>query len=395
MIAGEVESAFEPVRRAFQANFEERGEVGAAVSVYYDGRPVVNLWGGVADAATERPWQQDTLQVVFSATKGLTAACFLLLEHRGGVDLDAPVASVWPEIAESLGSTSIRTILNHRGGVCALDRPYRLEDVVSGRVEALMAKTRPRWAPGSDQGYHAVTYGIYAASIFKRLTQKSIGTYLREEIAGPLGADVHIGLPPDQRHRTSTLIPVPHRTYYRNGIPQAILGRSNEGRFARAMMRNGDTRHAFGELPDIGKDHLIRLNDYEVQRHEMPWVGAMCTAEGLARVYAAWAQGGQLGKVKLVDQSAIEPLVRRQSWSDMDRVLRKPIGWSQGFLKEETNLFSPNKEAFGHAGAGGALGWADPVAKISIGYTPNRMDWRIRSPRALALCKAVYESLGQ
>jgi len=351
------------------------------------------LWGGTADPETQRPWQSDTLQVVFSATKGLTAACFLLLEHRGGVDLDAPVASVWPELRESLGSTSIRTILNHRAGVCALGEPYNLQDVLSGRVEALMARTRPRWIPDSDQGYHAVTYGIYAQGIFQRLTKRTMGTYLREEITGPLGADAFLGLPASERHRTARLLPVPKRIYYRNGLPQAILGRTPEGRFARAMIRGGDTKKAFSELPDIGAGNLTRLNDYEVHRHEMSWVGAMCSAQGLAKVYALLAQGGTLDKVKLLDHSAIDKVAGRQSWSDTDRVLRKPIGWSQGFLKEETHLFSPNKEAFGHAGAGGALGWADPVAQISIGYTPNQMDWRIRSPRALALCKAVYESL--
>ncbi|MBV8980787.1 MAG: beta-lactamase family protein, partial [Acidimicrobiia bacterium] len=209
-VHGRCDSRFEAVRGAFARNFEELGDVGAAVAVRVDGEPVVDLWGGLADAAAEKPWDEDTLALVFSTTKGWTAVCALLLWERGVLDIDAPVASVWPEFAAA-GKQSITTrqLLSHQAGLPAFDEPMTIEechdlDIVSARL----AGQSPRWEPGTAHGYHAITYGWLVGEVIRRVSGRTVGQLFAEEVADPLELDTHIGLQALDFPRVAKLLPM-------------------------------------------------------------------------------------------------------------------------------------------------------------------------------------------
>lgn len=392
-IDGTVAPGFELVLDAFRENFSARGEIGAALCITLEGEPVVDLWGGVADAKTGRPWRPDTLNIMFSATKGLAATAFLVLEDRGGIDLDASVRSLWPELAGVLGDLAIRDVLNHRSGLVGFDQPLALDDFVSGAVRDVLHLEKPAWPPGTDQGYHGISFGAYAAELFQRAAGCTIGSFLRDEVATPLAADVYMPLPEALEDRVARLYPARRRTFLGKALPQVLVRGSHEGRTFRDFLRGGHTRRAFGHPKELGARGIQNYDSRVVRSTELPWGSGVGSARGLARVYAALANGGAVDGVRICSPEAIDRVKPRQSWSVRDRVLHKPIGFSQGFVKEDEALFSPNPESFGHPGAGGALGWADPVSRVSIGYLMNRMDWRIRSPRALAVCHALYRCL--
>jgi CubicO group peptidase (beta-lactamase class C family) len=391
-IGGEVESGFEAVREAFVENFRSGGEIGAGLVVMHRGRVVVELHGGVADVETGRAWTGQTPGVVFSVTKGLVAACFLVLVDRGELDLDAPAAEVWPELGGPLAGLTPRMVLNHRAGLAGLDVPLTLLDVRDApeKVHDALVHQVPLWEPGTDQGYHACTYGLYTAELFRRASGRSLGAFFAEEIARPLGLDAAIGRPEALPEAPARLVPNGVRTLLQHQLPAALFGSSAEGRLFRRVLaaRRSDAARALLN-PTLGPSRFASLDDPAVQAIELPWINGISTARGLARLYAALGGDGSLDGVRLVRAEALAPVHERQSWSARDRVLQKPLGWSQGFIKEEEGLFSTSPTAFGHPGMGGALGWCDPSLEVSLGYVMNRMDWRIRSPRAIALCRAV------
>jgi CubicO group peptidase (beta-lactamase class C family) len=395
VIGGVVAPGFEPVLRAFQDNFAQRGEVGAAVAVFVDGACVVDLHGGVADRATGAPWTADTLQILFSATKGLVATCFLRGVDRGDIDLDAPVASFWPAFAAGgKGAITVRQVLDHTAGLVALDRPLSLADLegwstgrAPGAVLAALETQEPVWEPGTAQGYHAITYGLYAGEILRRLTDRPVGAVLRDDVAAPLGADVHLGLSAVHEPRVATLYPNGPRTFLRDILPRTLASRSVEGRLYRSfLVRESLTRRAFANPAALGIRGGRHFGSPRVRAMALPWMSAVGSARGLATVYDALSRPG------FVSEPVRAEAMRRSSWG-WDRVLQKPMGFSVGFVKDELTLYSPTPETFGHPGAGGALGFADPVRRIGFGYVMNRMDFRLRSPRALALARAVYSSL--
>ncbi|TNE92441.1 MAG: class A beta-lactamase-related serine hydrolase [Deltaproteobacteria bacterium] len=391
-IHGQVAPGFERVREVFEENFRKRGEVGAALCVYRDGQIVVDLWGGVTDPSTGREWERDTPMVVFSATKGLVASRFLQLYEQGRFDPDAPVAEVWPEFARK-GKEHItgRMLLNHRAGLSAIDAPLSLLDFVdpSGKVHDALVDQEPLWEPDTDQGYAATAYGPFVGELLYRLTGERFGPQFAEHVANPLGADVYSGAPDEVAQRAARLLPIGPKDIVRHHLPTILTRRNTEGRvFRRFLVNSTDTKRAFAN-PQMKLDEL---NLPEVRALDLPWMGALATAEGLARVYAGMI--GEVDGVRLLDERTLRVVRGRQTWSQRDRVLHKPLGWSLGMLKEDTRgMFSPNPASFGHAGAGGSLGWADPDAGLAIGYVMNRMDWRIRSPRALALCQALYDCI--
>ncbi len=392
-VHGHHDPRFEPVRAAFDAGFESGEEWGASLSVWHAGRVVVDLWGGMANVERQLPWQENTLTTVFSCTKAMVALAFLMLHDRGQLDYDAPVARYWPEFGtHGKQRITVRTLLNHRAGLHGVDAPITLDDISLrlDDVAQLLARQTPRWTPGQDQGYHGVTYGLYADVLFRRIAGESIGTFLRREVTRPLDADFFLGLPVEHEWRVATNYPVTTRERLLRILPKAAGSRSPEGRVYRSVARGGDTALAFAQPRELGPAGVDNYNSRRVHSMELPWVSGVSNGRSLCRVFAALANGGELDGVQLVRHEVLEPVMRRQSWSERDRVLNKSVGWSQGFLKESPTVFSPNNESFGHSGAGGALVWADPVAKVAIGYAMNKMDHMIRSPRALALCHAVY-----
>jgi len=391
-VHGTVSPGFEPVEAAFRENFERRGEVGAAACAWHQGEKVVDLWGGQADRDSQHAWDEDNLAVIFSATKGMLALCLLMLADRGKLDYDRAVADYWPEFGtRDKRAISVRELLNHRAGLSFLEQPLPLADWSDPtRVGPALASQRPHWPPGSDQGYGAVSTAAYAAELFRRIADRSFGDFFAEEVARPLDADVFIGLPAELEPRVATLYPAQLGVTQLRLLPEMLTGRTVEGRLLRALLRKRSlTSRAFGN-PALGRDGARVFNDPGVHRLEIPWAGGIGSARGLAKIYAALAMGGSLEGVQLCHPESIEPLLRRQSWSDRDRVLLKPLGFSQGFVKEECHVFSPGEEAFGHSGMGGSLGLADPSRQLAFGYVMNRMDLRVRSPRCLALCHALY-----
>ncbi|MCB9545598.1 MAG: beta-lactamase family protein [Myxococcales bacterium] len=398
-IHGTVAPGFEPVRDAFTENFTRRGEVGAGVCIWHRGRLVVDLWGGVADPASGRAWEADTPTTMFSSTKGMSALCLLMLAERGRLDYDAPVADYWPGFAQAgKAGITVRTLLNHRAGVVGFDEPLCIEDfeLRPERVVEICERQAPAWEPGTKQGYHGVTFGPYAAELFRRASGgQTIGQFFAEHVAGPLGADVYIGLPEEHDARVATTLGPTLADKLLRVVPKLFLHRGIEGRvFRQAVQRSSCTRRAFAHPADLGAAGLANYNTYRVRRLELPWCNGVGTARGLARVYQALVAGGTLDGVTLARPESLTPVHARQSWVERDEVLRKPLGFSQGFIKEETHLFCPNTTMFGHPGAGGSLGMADPTAGVALGYVMNKMGPYVRSPRALALCHALYRSPG-
>lgn len=396
---GECRPTFEEVRRVFDSSFEAKRELGASLCVWHRGEKVIDLWGGYMDKARTRKWEQDTMCTMFSTTKGMVALCFLMLADRGAFDYDEPVAKYWPEFAAGgKEKITIRMLLNHRSGLVAIDEPIALDDFANRpeEVARIAAKQTPYWEPDTDQGYHGVTYGIYAAELFRRLADgETLGLFLRREVAEPLGADVFIGLPASEEGRVSHSHPAGLGEFFFKMLPKLFFHRGTEGRVYRQVVLGKEAAKAFSNPRELGPKGISNFNTARVRAMELPWGNGITNARGLARVYAALAGGGSIDGHRLVSEEALKPLHETQSWSKRDRVLRKPQGWSQGFIKEAELMFSPNAESFGHPGAGGALGWCDPKEELAISYIPNKMAHHIRSPRARALTAAVYRCLEQ
>jgi CubicO group peptidase (beta-lactamase class C family) len=394
---GSYADGFEEVARVFTSQLLDGSEIGAGLSVYHHGERVVNLWGGIADVRMGTPWQEDTRAVLFSITKGLTAMGLQLLADRGRLDWDAPVAACWPAFDQAgKASITLRTLLQHRAGLAALDEPLTLEDCVlperREKVRQALERQRPSWEPGKAQGYHAVTFGMYAREVFERLAGEPIGAFLQREFFDPLGARVSLGTPSTEDARIATLYPPGTAERVGRMLLAAARGDSTEGRVARAALAPGSvSRRAFLN-PSPGARGMLAYNDIPVRRAELAWASATGCADGVARAYLPFALGGRVGDRSFFRPAVIDPLRRRQSWSERDLVMQKPLGFSQGFVKEDRGVFSPHTTPFGHPGMGGALGWCDPDNELTIGYVMNHLDWRVRSPRALALCRALYES---
>jgi len=356
------------------------------------------VWGGLADTRRGVPWERDTRAMVFSVTKGFAAMALHLLADRGLLDFDAPVATYWPGFARGgKERLTVRTLLNHRGGLAWIDTPLTLEECIedSGRDKVLDAieRQRPAWAPEASQGYHAITFGLYARELFERVAGEPLDDFLRRELFEPLGSDVYLGAPMSFDAKTATLYPPRTGERIAKTVFNTLLfPRSTEAKITRGSLSlESKQRKAFLN-PAVGGRGLDRFNEIDVRRATLAWVSATASAHGVARSYLPFASGGTHDGRRYLKPETIEPVHRRQGWQEVDEILQKPIGWSEGFLKEERHLFSPVPQSFGHAGMGGSLGWCDPVHDLAWGYVMNRMDWRVRSPRALNLCHAIYES---
>jgi CubicO group peptidase (beta-lactamase class C family) len=396
-VKGTYADGYEGLVRCFAGQLTSGQQVGGAFTVYRRGVPVVDIWGGLADVETQRPWQRDTRIVVFSVTKGFAAMAFHLLADRGQLDWDAPVAHYWPAFAQNgKEGITVGTLLGHRGGLAVLDVKLTLDDCTNpARADMLrdaIERQAPEWRPGSDQGYHAITYGMYANELFTRIAGEAMGPYLRRELFEPLGSDVWLGTPPSEDAHFATLYPPKTPERVGNMIGSAITApESAEARVFKAFIDRKSTAHRAFLNPKIPGNDVTHYNRPPVRRTNLAWGSATATADGVARAYLPFAARGTFEGRTYLQPKTLEPAYRRLGWSDRDRVLQKPLGWSNGFLKEERHIFSPNPESFGHAGMGGSLGWCDPVEEMTIGYAMNRMDWRVRSLRALTLCRALYD----
>jgi CubicO group peptidase (beta-lactamase class C family) len=369
-IQGVCDPKFGEVREAFERNFSERGDVGASVCVVVEGETVVDLWGGVADTDTGAPWQEDTITIVMSMTKGATALCAHVLADRGELDIDLPVAHYWPEFAQNgKDRIPVRMLLNHQAGLPGFrepipaGKPYDWEYMIDR-----LAAERPFWEPGRQYAYHSLTFGWLVGEVVRRISGKSLGTFFREEVAEPLGLDFWIGLPESEGSRAVRLLPRRETNSEVTGTPE----------LREAVVSSGVNE------PDDW------WNTPEAHAAELPASGGLTNARAAARMYAALALGGTLDGVRLVSPETVERMSRAQSALVGDALGDITAPFALGFMQASPSSGFP-RTRFGHEGAGGSNGFADPAARLGFGYVMNQMS---ETPRALELCAATYRSLG-
>lgn len=376
-IHGHCAPGFEPMRDVFAENFSD-GEVGAACCVYLHGEPVVDLWGGLADRETGRPWQRDTTTLMMSSTKGLTAIVVHRLLERGLLVVDAPVARYWPEFAaQGKQGITLRDVLCHRAGLAAVDGDLTLEEVFAwDPVCAAIAAQAPNWEPGTVHGYHVRSYGWILGEVVRRVMGRTLGQVFAEEVAEPLGLDLWIGLPEAEAPRVARLYGPPEDTDAKAiRAREKFMGPGTE--LGRAL--NGPSNlFSYGDM----------WNARALQAAEMPSSNAIGTARSLARCYAA-----TLDPVDGVRLLAPETLVAATvtQVEGPDRIILLPTCFALGFAKVPMLGEACSESAFGHPGAGGSLGFADPRQGLAFGYVMNQMQLGATGdPRAARLAAAAY-----
>lgn len=380
VVSGTCAPGFEAVRDAFAANFVDPGEIGAAVAVVVDGRPVVDLWGGLADATTGRPWEEATPALVYSATKGPTTVCALLLWERGLLDIDAPVAELWPEFAAA-GKEAVTTrhLLTHQAGLPVFDQPITFEECHDWDVPAArLAAQTPHWEPGSAHGYHPLTFGWLVGEVIRRASGRSVGRFLADEVAGPLGLDLWVGLPPEREPAVARLAPARFDLTRVSPDDPAM-------RFTAAVLDiESLTFRAFSNPP--GQFDVDSFNAPALREAEWPAVNCITTARSLARLY------GELACDRVLSGSTLDRATRTQV-DGPDRVLAVRTAFGLGFSLD-SDLSAAHRTGFGHEGAGGAIAFADRDLGLGFAYVMNQLTASLGGDRrSAALLEAVYTSL--
>ncbi|MEU6375741.1 serine hydrolase domain-containing protein [Streptomyces sp. NPDC046909] len=381
-VDGHCDERFAAVRSAFEENFRDRDELGAAVAVTVGGRTVVDLWGGWADAGRTRAWERDTLVNVWSTSKGPVALCAHILADRGLLDFDAPVAAYWPEFAAAgKEKVLVRHLLSHRAGLSGLREPHSLEQLYDWELTTRrLAATEPWWEPGSRSGYHALTYGFLVGEVVRRVSGLLPGAFLEREVTGPLGIDFTIGLPEKEWGRAAELV---HPSAAASSEQAAVF--SQLAPLALAALAN--------PLAGAGE-----ANTPEWRAAEIPAANGHGTARAVAQLYAVFAGRGSHDGRSVLSPEAAER-VREGQGSCRDLVLgagfESETEIALGlWLSGPNGSYGPNRRAFGHDGFGGSCGLADPEAGVSLGYVMNRMGPHIADdPRKMALVDALYSAL--
>ena len=365
---------FEPVREAFLANFADGDEVGASVAVTQNGAQVVDLWAGDA-VKGGAPWRRDTIVNVYSTTKTMASTCLLMLADRRAIDFDAPVARYWPEFARNgKEGVLVRHVMSHSAGLSGFDPPLEsVEELYNwdGIVRRLAAQ-KPWWTPGDGSGYHALTQGYLQGEIVRRVTGKSIGAFFRDEIAGPLGADFHIGLAPEHDARVAELVPPPVGPAATPGDPASIAVRT---------MKSASIDGSEPRTPAW-------------RRAEIPAGGGIGNARSVARVHSALACGGAVDGVRLLSEAGVRRALEEQT-NGTDRVLNTPVRFGMGFgLTGPSMPLSPNPNVLFWGGWGGSIAIIDLDARVSIAYVMNRMaPDMLGDLRGAMIVLATYKSL--
>lgn len=364
-IEGHVAPGFERVADTFIVGFRDQGEVGAGVAVHRDGELVVDLWGGIADPATARAWGANTPAVVYSCTKGIVAVCAWMLAQEGLLDMDAPVADVWPEFAAAgKADVTIRMLLTHQAGLPIIDPVLSRAEVLAWTpvVDALAAQ-RPYWRPGTDHSYHAITYGWLVGEVIRRVSGLTLGAFVRERLAGPLGLRTWIGVPADVIPEVAPL-----------GYPLPSPDPEAEALEALAVPAIADRIGSVnGALPLPGEPDAMTYNDPAVLAAEVPGANGVTDARSLSRLYAACVSpilGAPLLSDATIDQAVIVRTRGRMRFGGPDAGHR----WGTGFMLDSPPIRRMlGARSFGHDGAGGTLGFADADRRIGFGYVHNQM----------------------
>jgi CubicO group peptidase (beta-lactamase class C family) len=389
-VTGSVSPGFEGVRDAFEANFAAGLEVGAGLCVHVEGRKVVDLCGGAFDADGRRPYGPDALQFVFSSTKGATAACAHLLAQRGLLDFDEPVATYWPEFAQAgKGDIPVRYLLSHQAGLPVVDRTLTTAEFLAwDPIVAALAEQAPQWEPGTAHGYHAVSYGYLVGEVVRRISGRSLGTFFADEIAGPLGLEFYIGLPSELEARVSPIVG--------GSILSAAAGAGDGGGagggFSKTLLARA--LNLAGAIRD-----LDWMNLPEWHAAEMPAANGITNAVSLSRMYAGLTgtvEGGPSDPLLTSDQvekaRTVLTFGEDKVFASVGFPMHQKIGLGYWVASPEA-LFG-GEGAFGHSGAGGSYGFADPERGLAVGYVMNKMSAELLDPRPHGIVSSIYQAIG-
>jgi CubicO group peptidase (beta-lactamase class C family) len=404
-VQGRVEEGWGKVADAFRANFSGNpGELGAACCVYAGGRPVVDLWGGLADREANRAWNEDTIALVASTTKGATAICAHLLVQRGELDLDATVADYWPEFgANGKERIPVRWLLSHQAGLPVVDTPLTFEEACAWHpvIRALEAQ-KPLWQPGTEHLYHAHTFGFLVGEVVRRITGRTLGAFFADEVAGPLGLSAWIGLPAEHEERVARISYAPFDVdELTAGMIEATgLDQETVIAWVGALFTPGSAAARAGEMGGAFDPTGDFMNGSAFLTAELPSENMVADARSVARMYAATVS--EVDGVRLLDPETIETMTVVQT--DTTRMHGLPPGlevpadrsfyMSLGFWRACPPMPLVGPRSFGHPGAGGSIGFGDPDAGVGFGYVPNLWSWNIAEPRAKNLAAAVVACLG-
>lgn len=371
-IQGTVETGFEPVRELLGRQFDEGQHIGAGVAVYHHGRKVVDVWGGLADEDAGTPWMERTKALSFSTTKGLTATCLHILADRGLVDYQAPVARYWPEFAKhGKEKITVYHLLTHQSGLAPLPDGMYGEDLLDWeRVIHGLEDEAPAWEPGTESGYHAVTFGFLVGEVVRRVSGKRIGQFLRDEVCAPLGLrDMYIGTPANVEPEIARL---KNRMVISPEMMQQIAERLGEG----APMMSPLTMRALGmregEMMTGQNDHVF--DSPAGHQAEIPAANGIMTARDLARLYACLGNGGELDGARLMSAERVR-IMSGQQTCRADKVIMVEVGFALGYMTGGIAGWpqGPRVTAFGHAGLGGSIGYCDPEIGMAFGFTTNAL----------------------
>lgn len=374
-VEGRVAPGFEGVRDAFAANLANGEDLGASFCATRDGEVVVDIWGGWADPAKSRPWDRDTIVNVYSTTKTMTALSALIVADRGELDFDAPVARYWPEFAAN-GKADVKVshLMSHSAGLSGWAERITKADLYDWeKATSLLAAQAPFWEPGTAPGYHALTQGYLVGEVVRRITGKSLGTFFREEVAEPLGADFHIGLPASEDARVAELVPPPPGT--------AVGDAAGETELQKNMSRNPGV--------DVGETKTRAWRGAEI-----PAAGGTGNARSIAAVHAVLANGGEVKGKRFLSEAGCRKALELQIEGE-DLILGRPARYGMGFGLPGAQVPLPNPNSLFWGGYGGSLAIIDLDARTSFGYAMNRMaPTTTGDMRALGLAMATWQALG-
>ena len=389
-VEGHVSTGFEPVREAFEENFERRHELGGACSVYLHGEKVVDLWGGVRNRDTGEPWEEDTMVVVYSATKGLSAMTMALAHSRGWLDYDERVAKYWPEFAQQgKGAITVRQLLAHQAGLFAIEEPVDAKLVADpDRLAVVLARQKPAWPAGERQAYHALSLGFYEGELLRRIDprHRTLGQFFQDEIAGPLGLDVYIRLPESiPNARLATLAkPNPVSMLLDFPIRLTVSAFNHHSNIYRALVVNP------------GSEIVHDAAHVYVRNLEIPSGGGVGTARAIAHAYGVFAGTGEELTLRPETLHALAAPAIPPARGFFDECLKGEVRFSLGFMKPSPNWPFGGVSSFGSPGSGGSLGFADPEAGIGYGYVTSQMGTTLTGdPRDVALRAALYSCIGR
>jgi CubicO group peptidase (beta-lactamase class C family) len=364
----------------FRENFEKLGELGAAVSIWQNGKPIVDLYSGFCDARHEKPWEANTLVLIWSATKGIASACVLhvLQEHR--INIERRMAEFWPEFAQAgKEKITLSQLLSHQAGLCALDAPVDILDY--GAVIRALELQRPLWLPGTAHGYHARTFGFLLDELVRRIAGKTLSQYWREAFGQPLALDLWIGLPERENPRVATIYTA------KGGKPP------DPTKFYSDLTTPGTLARKTFTSP-YGLQSISGMNTPAIRAQPIVSFGGIGSASAVAKFYSMLANNGKLDGRTFFSDETIAWMTATLT-DGIDRVFQIPTAFSGGFMRDPRNaarrMFGPSQSAFGHPGAGGANAFADPECRLAFAYVMNQMEQQVLpNEKSLRLVDAIY-----